>query len=46
MLEMREKIIFYLTFAKAKLDDNCIAYQKAKEEINAIIEQLKSQRSD
>lgn len=46
MLEMKEKIIFYLTFAKSKLNDDCIAYQKAKEEIDTIIEKLKSQGSD
>lgn len=46
MLEVREKIIFYLTFAKSKLDAKCVEHVKAKEEINAIIEQLKSQRSD
>lgn len=40
MLEKNKEIIFYLTFAKSKLDKNCKEHQKAKEEIDEIIRQL------
>ncbi len=38
---MLDKIIFYLSFAKSKLDKNCEKHQKAKEEIDEIIEKIK-----
>lgn len=41
MLEIGEKIIFYLSFAKSKLDKNCKEHQKAKDEINTLIKELK-----
>lgn len=31
---MLDKIIFYLSFAKSKLDRNCKEHEKAKEEID------------
>lgn len=42
MLEMKEKIILYLTFAKTKLDLKVVAHQKAMEEINQIITNLEA----
>lgn len=45
MLEMNKKIIFYLSFAKSKLDLKCKEHQKAKEEIDVLINQIK-QESD
>lgn len=41
MLTTSEKIIFYLTFAKSKLNLKCEKHRKAKEEINKLIEELK-----
>lgn len=38
---MLEKIIFYLSFAKSKLNRNCEEHQKAKEEIDEIIKKIK-----
>lgn len=40
MLEIKEKIIFYLTFAKSKLNKDCKEHQKSREEIDEIIKQL------
>ncbi len=38
---MLDEIIFYLSFAKSKLDRNCEEHQKAKKEIDEIIDELK-----
>ncbi len=38
---MLDKIIFYLSFAKSKLDRNCEEHQKARGEIDEIIDELK-----
>ncbi len=40
MLKIKEKIIFYLTFAKSKLNRECKEHQKSREEIDKIIKQL------
>lgn len=40
---MLDKIIFYLSFAKSKLDRNCEEHQKAREEIDEIIEKIEKQ---
>ena len=40
MLEVNQKIIFYLSFAKSKLDKNCEEHQKAREEIDDLIKYL------
>jgi len=40
MLEINKKIIFYLSFAKSKLDKKCKEHEKAREEIDEIIKQL------
>ena len=45
MLERNKKIIFYLSFAKSKLNLKCKVHQKAKEEIDSLINQIK-QESD
>lgn len=37
-----EKIIWYLTFAKSKLDNKSESHKEAKEEINELIQKLKS----
>ena len=34
-------IIFYLNFAKSRLDNNILSHRKAKEEITKIIKDLK-----
>lgn len=41
MLTTSEKIIFYLTFAKSKLNLKCENHRKAKEEIEELIKTLK-----
>lgn len=46
MSEINKKIIFYLSFAKSKLDKNCEEHQKAKEEIDEIIKQIEGGRLD
>lgn len=43
---MLEKIIFYLEFAKSKLNKNCKEHQKAKNEINEIIKKLKESEAN
>lgn len=40
MLKNIEGIVFYLSFAKSKLDTKCLEHQKAKEEINTLIKEL------
>lgn len=42
MLEINNKIIFYLSFAKSKLNKDCLEHKRAKEEIDEIIEKLES----
>lgn len=41
MLEINKRIIFYLSFAKSKLDKQCKEHDKAREEIDKIIEELR-----
>lgn len=43
MLEINKKIIFYLSFAKSKLDKNCKEHQKAKGEIDDLIKYLQNE---
>ena len=43
MLEINKKIIFYLSFAKSKLDKNCKEHQKAKGEIDDLIKYLQDE---
>jgi len=42
MLDKNKKIIFYLSFAKSKLDKQCKEHDKAREEIDEIIKELRS----
>lgn len=42
MLNKNKKIIFYLSFAKSKLDKKYKEHDKAREEIDEIIEELRS----
>jgi len=44
-MEDKEKIIFYLNFAKSKLDNNNLSHKKASKEIEKIIERLKLQKN-
>lgn len=46
MLEINKKIIFYLSFAKSKLDRKCEEHQKAREEIEEIIKQIEGGNLD
>lgn len=39
-------IIFYLNFAKSRLDNNNLRHRKAKEEITSIIENLKLEQME
>jgi hypothetical protein len=39
-MEDKEKIIFYLNFAKTKLDKNNLSHKKANEEITELIKKL------
>lgn len=41
MLKEKEKIIFYLTFAKSKLNLKSEKHRKAREEIDRLIKELK-----
>lgn len=46
MLKEKEKIIFYLTFAKSKLNLRSEKHRKAKEEINNLIKELKKENDN
>lgn len=38
---MLDKVIFYLQFAKSKLDKSCMEHQEARNEIDEIIDYLR-----
>lgn len=41
MKDIEEKTIFYLTFAKSKLNLKCEKHKKAREEIDSILRELR-----
>jgi len=42
MRDIKDKTIFYLTFAKTKLNLNCEKHKKAREDIDKIIKELRT----